>query len=295
MAEVKGFLKYERAELKKQSAQKRIEHYQEFTESFDDSQLLEQTTRCMDCGVPFCHQACPLGNNIPEFNSLLSEGREREALESLLATNNFPEFTGRVCPAPCEAACVLGINAHPVAIEAIEMTLADKGFERGWIQAQPPVERSEKKIAVIGSGPAGLSAAQQLNRFGHQVVVFERASELGGLLQFGIPDFKLEKDKVRRRIAMLKQEGIEFKCNVRVGEDITFDELTQRFDATLLACGATQARDIQIENRNAHGIFPAMSYLTEANLALSESRPVAHEFSAKKQGCHCYWWRRHRC
>jgi glutamate synthase (NADPH) small chain len=283
MADVTGFMKHARIEPTKQNPKTRIQHSHEFTSSFNDTQLAEQTARCMDCGVPFCHQGCPLGNNIPEFNFLIGEKREKEALDSLLATNNFPEFTGRVCPAPCEASCVLGINSHPVSIEAIEMSLADKGFAQGWIQPRLPEKRTEKKVAIIGSGPAGLSAAQQLNSHGHFVTVFERSAEPGGLLQFGIPDFKLEKAKVRRRIDLLKKEGIEFKCQVHVGEDMSFHELKQNFDAILLACGATQARDLQIESRDAKGIYPAMTYLVESTLSTTQSRSVRQELSAKNK------------
>jgi glutamate synthase (NADPH/NADH) small chain len=262
MGEPRGFLTYARLEPVKEAPEERIKHSSEFTAALPASGLREQGARCMDCGVPFCHKGCPLGNKIPEWNHMVSQGEERDALNALLATNNFPEFTGRVCPAPCESACVLGINEDPVAIEAIEMTLADKGFEQGWIQPVKPVLRSGKKVAVIGSGPAGLAAAQQLNRAGHLVTVFERASHAGGLLMFGIPDFKLEKSKVIRRVNLLLEEGIEFRCGINVGVDVTLEELRKQFDAVLMACGATQARDLNIPNRNSAGIFPAQDFLT---------------------------------
>jgi glutamate synthase (NADPH) small chain len=212
MGEVKGFMTYARVVPTKQPTALRVKHYREFVEAIDDEELRQQGARCMDCGVPFCHHGCPLGNVIPEWNHLVSERDEESALRALLATNNFPEFTGRICPAPCETACVLGIHEDPVSIEAIEMALADKGFAKGWIRPEPPAVRTGKKVAVIGSGPAGLAAAQQLNRQGHWVTVYERADRPGGLLMYGIPDFKLEKSKVQRRVQLMEAEGISFRC-----------------------------------------------------------------------------------
>jgi glutamate synthase (NADPH/NADH) small chain len=271
MGEPRGFLTYERAEPAKQTPDERIKHSSEFTNAFPQSVLREQGARCMDCGVPFCHRGCPLGNNIPEWNHMVSTGDDQNALNALLATNNFPEFTGRVCPAPCESACVLGINEDPVAIESIEMSLADKGFAEGWIQPVKPLQRSGRSVAIVGSGPAGLAAAQQLNRAGHHVTVFERASHAGGLLMFGIPDFKLEKSKVIRRIELLKDEGIEFRCGVNVGSDVTLEQLRKTFDAVLMACGATQARDLMIPNRNAQGVYSAQEFLTASTRNLLDS------------------------
>ncbi|MEN9809012.1 MAG: hypothetical protein RLZZ488_579 [Pseudomonadota bacterium] len=269
MGEVRGFLSYQRADPEKQPVAQRIGHSREFTSRLSDEKLREQGARCMDCGVPFCSKGCPLGNNIPDWNHLASEKNEQLALEALLATNNFPEFTGRVCPAPCESACVLGINEDPVSIEAIEMSLADKGFELGWIRPQIPRTRSGFRVAIVGSGPAGLAAAQQLNRMGHTVVVFERSERAGGLLTFGIPDFKLDKDKVARRIKLLEQEEIVFRCGVNVGRDISLAELREQFDAVLLACGAEKARDLNIAGRDANGVMLAMQFLADANRRLS--------------------------
>lgn len=277
MGEVKGFMTYQRADPDKQPVAQRIIHSREFTARLSDETLREQGARCMDCGVPFCSKGCPLGNNIPDWNHLASEKNERLALESLLATNNFPEFTGRVCPAPCESSCVLGINEDPVSIEAIEMSLADKGFEMGWIQAQKPHARSGFRVAIVGSGPAGLAAAQQLNRQGHSVVVFEKSERAGGLLTFGIPDFKLEKDKVARRIKLLEQEEIVFRCGVNIGRDISLAELRKQFDAVLLACGAEKARDLKIAGRDAHGVMLAMQFLADANRHLSSPNPISTE------------------
>ncbi|MEY3900735.1 MAG: hypothetical protein RL189_41 [Pseudomonadota bacterium] len=271
MGEVRGFLTYQRADPQKQPVNERIGHSGEFISRLSDDKLREQGARCMDCGVPFCSRGCPLGNNIPDWNHLASEKNERLALEALLATNNFPEFTGRICPAPCEAACVLGINEDPVSIEAIEMSLADKGFEMGWIQPQKPQIRSGFRVAIVGSGPAGLAAAQQLNRQGHSVVVFEKSERAGGLLTFGIPDFKLEKDKVARRISLLEQEEISFRCGVNVGQDISLNELRQQFDAVLLACGAEKARDLNIAGRDANGVMLAMKFLADANRRVSSA------------------------
>ncbi|MBC7531558.1 MAG: glutamate synthase subunit beta [Oligoflexus sp.] len=264
MGEVKGFLEYPRQALKKQPVHERIHHYKEFVSGFEESSLRKQGARCMDCGVAFCHNGCPLGNLIPSWNQLVSEEQYRSALELLLSTNNFPEFTGRICPAPCESACVLGINDDPVAIEGIEMALADMGFAKGWIKAERPSFRSGKKVAIIGSGPSGLAAAQQLNRAGHSVVVFERSDRPGGLLMYGIPDFKLEKSKVERRIRLLEEEGISFRCSVNVGHDITAVELREDFDAILIAAGAAEKRDIKIRGREFKGVHFADDLLSQS-------------------------------
>ena len=247
MGEIRGFLDYTRVDPKKQAPAKRVKHYDEFVEGLSPREARRQGARCMDCGVAFCHQGCPLGNLIPEWNDLVSDQRWEEALYALLETNNFPEFTGRICPAPCESACVLGINEDPVAIEALEMAIADMGFERGWIKPEPPSVRTGKRVSVVGSGPAGLAAAQQLNRMGHWVDVYERADRPGGLLMYGIPDFKLDKYKVLRRIQLLEEEGIKFHCGVSIGTDISLEKLHSESDAVLLACGSTKARDLLIE------------------------------------------------
>ncbi|MDQ3232529.1 MAG: glutamate synthase subunit beta, partial [Pseudobdellovibrionaceae bacterium] len=264
MGEVKGFMTYARAVPTKQPTALRVKHYREFVEAINDEELRQQGARCMDCGVPFCHHGCPLGNVIPEWNHLVSERDEEAALQSLLATNNFPEFTGRICPAPCETACVLGIHEDPVSIEAIEMALADKGFAKGWIRPEPPTLRTGKKVAVIGSGPAGLAAAQQLNRQGHWVTVYERADRPGGLLMYGIPDFKLEKSKVQRRVQLMEAEGISFRCSVNVGFDVTMAELQKEYDAILLSHGATKKRDVPIPGREHQGVYYAEQFLTQS-------------------------------
>jgi glutamate synthase (NADPH/NADH) small chain len=218
----------------------------------------------MDCGVPFCHNGCPLGNHIPEWNDLTQRGEYEAALRSLLSTNNFPEFTGRICPAPCESACVLGINRDPVAIESIEMSLADLGFSNGWIRPEPPTRRTGRKIAIVGSGPTGLAAAQQLNRMGHEVTVFEKNDRPGGLLMYGIPDFKLEKEKVMRRVQLLEAEGITFCCGVSISTGVHLEDLKKRHCAVLLACGAGQAREMDIPGRSSHGIWLAEDYLRQS-------------------------------
>ena len=219
----------------------------------------------MDCAVPFCHTGCPLGNVIPEFNHFVYMGEWESALRTLLSTNNFPEFTGRICPAPCEASCVLSINSDPVTIEYVEKEIADRGYENGWIRPEPPAVRTEKKVAVVGSGPAGLAAAQQLNRAGHWVTVFERAGYIGGLLALGIPDFKLDKDVIRKRLDVMDKEGIRFETGVNVGEDLPAEQLLQEFDAICLACGSTIPRDLDVPGRELDGVHFAMEYLTQQN------------------------------
>ena len=219
----------------------------------------------MDCAVPFCHTGCPLGNVIPEFNHYVYMGDWENALHTLLSTNNFPEFTGRICPAPCEASCVLSINSDPVTIEYVEKEIADRGYEQGWIRPEPPAIRTAKKVAVVGSGPAGLAAAQQLNRAGHWVTVFERADYIGGLLALGIPDFKLDKEVLRRRLDVMTQEGITFETGVDVGVDLTAEQLRYDFDAICLACGSTVPRDLEVPGRELDGVHFAMDYLTQQN------------------------------
>ena len=219
----------------------------------------------MDCAVPFCHTGCPLGNVIPEFNHFVYLGDWESALHTLLSTNNFPEFTGRICPAPCEASCVLSINSDPVTIEYIEKEISDRGYQEGWIRPQPPAVRTGKKVAVVGSGPAGLAAAQQLNRAGHWVTVYERAEYIGGLLALGIPDFKLDKEVLRRRLDIMEEEGITFETGVNVGFDLSADQLLNDFDAICLACGSTQPRDLPVPGRELHGVHFAMEYLTQQN------------------------------
>jgi len=265
MGEPRGFMKYERRIAGKEPVDQRLKHYNEFLTVLPPDELARQGARCMDCGVPFCHTGCPLGNIIPDFNDLVYRDQWHEASQRLHATNNFPEFTGRVCPAPCEAACVLGINEDPVAIKQIEMAVADRAFDEGWVVAEPPVERTGKRVAVVGSGPAGLAAAQQLNRAGHLVTVFERADRPGGLLMYGIPDFKLEKWRVWRRIRQMEDEGIEFRCSVDVGKDVATQSLVDDYDAILLAGGSTLGRDLPIPGRELAGVHFAMDFLPQQN------------------------------
>ena len=265
MGEPRGFMKYERTIAGKEPAQERLKHFNEFLTILPTEELVRQGARCMDCGVPFCHTGCPLGNIIPDFNDLVYRNQWHEASQRLHATNNFPEFTGRVGPAPCEAACVLGINEDPVAIKQIEMAIADRAFDEGWVVAEPPADRSGKRVAVVGSGPAGLAAAQQLTRAGHLVTVFERSDRPGGLMMYGIPDFKLEKWRVWRRIRQMEEEGIEFRCGVNVGKDIPAESLTVEYDAVVLSGGATLGRDLPIPGRDLKGVHFAMDFLPQQN------------------------------
>jgi len=265
MGDVRGFMKHRRAYVPKQPVDERLKHYNEFLKVLPNEELQNQGARCMDCGIPFCHTGCPLGNIIPDWNDLVFRNRWREAIDRLHATNNFPEFTGRVCPAPCEAACVLGINEDPVAIKQIEMSIADRAFDEGWITAEPPAVRTGKSVAVVGSGPAGLAAAQQLNRAGHRVTVFERADRPGGLLMYGIPDFKLEKVRVWRRIKQMEAEGVEFRCNTNIGIDVPTQQLRDEYDAMVLTGGATAGRDLPIPGRQLTGVHFAMEFLPQQN------------------------------
>lgn len=265
MGDVRGFMKFRRGYIPKEPVADRLKHYKEFLKVVPNEELRQQGARCMDCGIPFCHTGCPLGNIIPDFNDLVYRDQWREAIERLHATNNFPEFTGRVCPAPCEAACVLGINEDPVSIKQIENAVADRAFDEGWIVPEPPDSRTGKRVAIVGSGPAGLAAAQQLNRAGHYVTVFERADRPGGLLMYGIPDFKLEKWRVWRRIEQMKEEGVEFRCNANVGVNVPVEDLRRDYDAILLTGGATQPRDLPIPGRGLHGVHFAMEFLPQQN------------------------------
>lgn len=265
MGKVTGFLEYERVSPTRQQPSERLEHYNEFLNPLPAEQLNHQAARCMDCGVPFCQSGCPLGNVIPEFNDAVYKGEWLNAAEILLSTNNFPEFTGRICPAPCESACVLGINKSPVSIEEIEKHIIEIAFDKGYIKANAPLIRTGKKVAVIGSGPAGLAAAAQLNKAGHEVVVFERDDVPGGLLRYGIPDFKLQKDVVERRIKLMEEEGIEFKCNANVGENVELSTLLREYQALVLAGGSTIPRDLNLPGRELEGIYPAMDFLKQQN------------------------------
>ena len=268
MGKLRGFLEYDRIKEEVIDPKKRIDNYNEFTVAPSNEALQEQGGRCMDCGVPFCHSGCPLGNLIPDFNDAVYKNQWEKAFHILQATNNFPEFTGRLCPAPCEEACVLGITNPPVSIELIEKYIVERGFAEGWIKPQPPTERTGKTIAVVGSGPAGLAAAQQLNRAGHTVTVFERDNKVGGLLRYGIPDFKMEKNVIDRRIEILEAEGIIFKCNVEIGKDITAEALEADFDVVLLAAGATIKRNLPIPGSELKGVVQAMDFLPHNNKAV---------------------------
>ncbi|WP_163515071.1 glutamate synthase subunit beta [Gelidibacter japonicus] len=261
MGKITGFLEYERVDEPYIAVEKRLENYKEFTIPLEEKKLKDQGARCMDCGIPFCHSGCPLGNLIPDFNDKVYKGRWKEAAQILHSTNNFPEFTGRLCPAPCEEACVLGINEDPVSIENIEKNIVEKAFEERWITAHPPKTRTDKKVAIIGSGPAGLAAAQQLNRAGHLVTVFERDAKVGGLLRYGIPDFKLEKHIIDRRIAILEEEGITFTTNAHVGKNISIETIKADFDAVVLCGGATERRGIPIKGNHLKGVHQAMDFL----------------------------------
>jgi glutamate synthase (NADPH/NADH) small chain len=265
MADPKGFLKVPRETPTRRPVPLRLMDWREVYEEFPDSKLERQASRCMDCGIPFCHQGCPLGNLIPEWNNLVYRHDWREAIERLHATNNFPEFTGTLCPAPCEAACVLAINSDAVTIKQIELQIIDHAFEEGWVAPQPPVTKTGKKVAVVGSGPAGLAAAQQLTRVGHDVVVYERADRIGGLMRYGIPEFKMEKNRLDRRLQQMEAEGTDFRASVDVGTDVTADQLREDYDAVVLAGGATAWRDLPAKGREVEGVYQAMEYLPWAN------------------------------
>lgn len=266
----------------------RVNNWDEFHEHLPADDITKQAARCMNCGVPFCHTGsfsagwttgCPVNNLIPEWNDLIYHGKWKEAYERLAATNNFPEFTGRVCPAPCESSCVLGINEQPVMIKEIEVSIIDHAFEKGWVTPQSSIIRSNKKVAIIGSGPAGLACAQQLNRYGHSVTVFERSDRIGGLLMYGIPNMKLDKSIVDRRVNQIGEEGVEFRTNISVGTEVTARQLQRDFDAIVLACGSPRPRDLDIPGRDAKGIHFAMEFLTDATKNLSD--PEASDINVR--------------
>jgi glutamate synthase (NADPH/NADH) small chain len=282
MGKPTGFLEFTRAKQPYRPVEERIRDWTQVMLPWPVATLQQQGARCMDCGVPFCHQGCPLGNIIPDWNELVYRDRWREAIDRLHATNNFPEFTGTLCPAPCEGSCVLEINDDPVTIKAIELAIIDHAFEAGWITPEPPLSRTGKKVAIVGSGPAGLAAAQQLNRAGHRVTVFERADRIGGLLRYGIPEFKMEKRILDRRLEILRKEGITFRVNANVGVNVPVETLRGEFDAILLAAGATLPRDLKVPGRELKGIHFAMEYLPLQNRRCEEDQIPEGEFITAK-------------
>ncbi len=275
MGELGAFLKIHRVGFDRRDPRRRVHDYDRYFALQPESELRRQGARCMDCGVPFCHEGCPLGNLIPDWNDLVYRDKWRDAIDQLHATNNFPEFTGLICPAPCESACVLAINDDPVAIEQIELAIVERAYAEGWIVPNPPERRSGRTVAVVGSGPAGLAVAAELNQCGHRVTVFERDEGPGGLLRFGVPDAKLEKAVIDRRVAILEQEGIEFVYNVDVGRDVTGQELDERFDAVVIAIGSRVSRELDVPGYELGGIHPAMDYLYQRNrwVAAQQGRP----------------------
>jgi glutamate synthase (NADPH/NADH) small chain len=281
VGKVTGFLEFPRRMPDKRPVEERVHDYREVYEHFPEERAREQGARCMDCAIPFCHQGCPLGNLIPDWNDLVHRGKWQEAIERLHATNNFPEFTGRICPAPCEASCVLGINDDPVTIEMMEHAIADRAWDEGWVKPEPPPMLTGKRVAVVGSGPAGLAAAQQLRRAGHEVTVFEKGDRIGGLLRYGIPDFKLEKWVIDRRIEQMRVEGVEFRTGVHAGVDVTAGDLRRDFHAILIATGAEASRDLPIPGRDLEGIHFAMRFLPLQNHRLAgDPLDPAEEISA---------------
>jgi len=280
MGEPTGFLKWDRQTPKRRRIPVRVQDWKEVYEPFPSDELTRQAGRCMDCGIPFCNNGCPLGNLIPDWNDLVYRGNWRDAIERLHATNNFPEFTGRLCPAPCESACVLGINSDAVTIKQVEVEIIDRAWREGWVTPQVPSQKTGKRVVVIGSGPAGLAAAQQLTRVGHDVLVLERTDRIGGLLRYGIPEFKMEKRNIDRRIKQMSAEGTIFRTNATVGENVDIDVLLASHDAVVLACGATNWRDLNVQGRELIGIHQAMEYLPPAN-KVQHGDHVETEISAK--------------
>ncbi len=280
MGKVTGFMEIEREGWPERPISQRIHDWKEIYQEFPKDKLVSQGARCMDCGIPFCNQGCPLGNYIPEWNDLIYKNDWREAIDRLHATNNFPEFTGMLCPAPCEGACVLGINNKPVTIKYIEFHIIDQAFREGWVVPQLPQTETGKKVAVIGSGPAGLACAQQLRRVGHRVTVFEKDDRIGGLLRYGIPDFKMEKHRIDRRLNQMKTEGVVFKTGIQVGQDLPWEELKTQYDAVALCIGAMQPRDLNVPGRDLKGVHLAMEYLTQQNKA-NAGDPIKNPITAK--------------
>ncbi len=265
MSKATGFIEFHRAKPPARPVQERVADYRHVYYAYPADELTRQAARCMDCGIPFCHHGCPLGNLIPEWNELVYRDSWRDAIDRLQKTNNFPEFTGLLCPAPCEGSCVLGINKQPVTIKSLELAIVDRAFDEGWIAPEPPTTRTWKKVAVIGSGPAGLAAAAELNRAGHSVTLFEKSDRIGGLLRYGIPEFKMEKRILDRRLDLLADEGVVFRTRVDAGTDVAASELQRDFDAVLLAGGAGRARDLEVPGRSLNGVHFAMEYLVQQN------------------------------
>jgi glutamate synthase (NADPH/NADH) small chain len=282
MGKVTGFIEIQRGKHPTRPRAERVHDWHEVYLPYPEAALKDQAARCMDCGIPFCHQSCPLGNLIPDWNDLVYRDRWKAAIDRLHATNNFPEFTGRLCPAPCEGSCVLGINNDPVAIKAVEVSIIDRAFDEGWVTPHPPAARTGKRVAVVGSGPAGLAAAAQLNRAGHWVTVFERADRIGGLLRYGIPEFKLEKRFLDRRLELMVQEGVMFRTGVNIGVDMPASQLREEFNAVVLAGGATAARDLPVSGRELNGIHLAMEYLTLQNRRCQGDRIAEERFITAK-------------
>jgi glutamate synthase (NADPH/NADH) small chain len=281
MGKITGFKEYGRELPEKVPAKDRVKNYKEFVGMYSDEKLNEQSARCMNCGIPFCHNGCPLGNVIPEFNDAVYKKNWEEAYKILTSTNNFPEFTGRICPAPCESACVLGINKPAVAIEEIEKHIIEIAYDKGFVKAYKPILKTGKSVAIVGSGPAGMAAAAQLNKVGHEVTVYERDDYAGGLLRYGIPDFKLDKAVVERRVNVMKESGINFKFNTEVGKDISANELVDSFDAVVLAGGSTIPRDLPIPGRQFKGVYFAMQFLKQSNKRVANVAFEEEEISAK--------------
>ena len=277
MGKTTGFLEIDRTERKSDDVADRIKTYREFVQALPEDSVQSQGARCMDCGVPFCHSGCPVNNLIPDWNDLVYQGNWREALDTLHATNNFPEFTGRICPAPCEEACTLNINSKPVNIKSIECAIIDKGFEEGWVNPLPPAKSTGKTVAVVGSGPAGMAAAQQLARAGHAVTLFEKSDRIGGLLRYGIPDFKMEKHLIDRRVEQMGAEGVEFRTGVHVGEDVPGATLRREFDAVVLTGGSEAPRDLPVPGRDLKGVHFAMDFLTQQNKRVAGDNTVPSE------------------
>ncbi len=282
MGKPTGFMEAGRELAHKRPVAERVRDWKEYMLPPDPAHLKVQAARCMDCGVPFCHQGCPLGNIIPDWNDLIYRDRWQEAIERLHATNNFPEFTGRLCPAPCENSCVLGLDVHkqPVTIKQIEVSIIDHAWANGWVKPMPPKTLTGKKVGVVGSGPAGLACAQQLARVGHKVTVFERADRIGGLLRYGIPEFKMEKRHINRRMEQMTEEGVEFKVNANIGHNVLIEDVIKNFDAIVLSCGATQARDLPVQGRELKGVHFAMEYLPQSN-KVQEGDKVENQLHAK--------------